>query len=154
MTALKVTKIIDEMVDLETGQQFSHGIVISNGVREEFIPLPKESLQPLVALYAETIGAPQVAVVPSQEVSQHARSLADNERRRAEARQADVPEHQVAQDPLPAPPDHLAQAAMQRPTLHDPNTGIAFTPIAPPPDEEDAPPGEEYEDELTGVASF
>lgn len=152
MTALNITKIIDEMIDLRTGQQFSHGVVVSNGRREEFIPLSRESLQPLVALYAETIGEPPGSEISQEELGElrSAPQAGMHERGAVYT----PPEHQPAQGPVPSAPDHLAQSASQRPQMIDPKTGVTFTPIETPSEEEDAPPGEEYEDELTGVASF
>lgn len=126
---LTVTKLIDDMVDLQTGQHHSHGIVVSNGVREQFVPLGREALQDLIVLYVDGVKAEEPQAAPQK----------------ANGRTA-MPETsgggQVAQP-----------KSVQKPRVIDQKNSVTFTPNVEEGDAEEPDVGEEYADE-TGTPSF
>jgi hypothetical protein len=159
---LRITKIIDEMLDLETGEQFSHGVVVSNGIHEHFIPLTKEALQPLVMLYAELVEAKQPVPSSGNGATEQQTPLLEKRLPAPEAMHGfadqfggtDEGSHYMAQTAV-GPTRGLEESARTAPVLIDPRHNIQFTPEETPPDDaEGFEPGEEYEDELTGVSSF
>lgn len=53
MRTLKVTKILEGGVDLCTGQELGRCIVISNGVRDQEVPIEQQALQNLIMMCTE-----------------------------------------------------------------------------------------------------
>lgn len=59
MRTLIVTKILEGGVDLCTGQELGRCIVISNGVREQEVPIDQQALQSLIVMCSEHLESDQ-----------------------------------------------------------------------------------------------
>lgn len=62
---LRVIKIIEGGIDLQSKEQLPRSLVISNGVTEAAIPVSDSDIEKVIELYVESEGIPQPVVSPS-----------------------------------------------------------------------------------------
>lgn len=122
---LKVTKIIEGGIDLETREELSRSIVISNGRREIHVAVNDNVIKELVALFSEN-GVKDLAPAPAP----------------------------VPQPRMPRPPPSPRQVASPTLPFDDGPPDPPFGIENLPPENEGFEPGEEFTDRSTGVGSL
>lgn len=69
---MRITKITEGYVDLETGEQFQTGIMVQTAIGESFVPLPAESIARIVEIWVKS-------QIQHQEETQHAEAVLQEE---------------------------------------------------------------------------
>lgn len=142
---MQITKIIEGVVDLETGEQHSMGVMVKTRRGESFLPLNSESIQRLVELWAQTQMADfEVEKMPVEEEEPE---LEEQE----EANYSSVFDEDMFGEAFQEPrkPQKKQPVSSIFPSLMDEESQVEFEPDPEEPGEVD-----EYSDPFTGTASI
>lgn len=133
MKMLEVTKIIEGGVDLRTGEELPRCIVISNGHREQEVPIDPLTLRNLVLMYSDMMNATSV-VDENPEIFEESTEA--------------VPKPGNGSAPAPNPRPTIRVVKADEPEVEEP------TPSSDLIEEDSFEAGEEYDDSGTGIGSL
>lgn len=166
---MQITKIIEGVVDLETGEQHSMGVMIKTLRGESFLPLNTESIQRLVELWAQTQmsdfeekkDSSSDEKVMMQEAFKDAlkAQLQDNLQEEPDEEEPENVEYASVFDEdmfaesfqEPQKPKKTQPTSSMFPSMMDEESHVEFE---PDPEEEEPEEIDEYSDPFTGTASI
>lgn len=140
-----IKRIVGESLDLETGEEISRGLLLTNGISEVVVPVDDEFLKTVILLMHEMRGGPPMPEAqPVQETPAPSAVVKNNVPTPQKVPATVAP---FVMEPRPdVMEEHLASGAVAD-FMGDLESGD-FAP------EEDFDPGETYEDPDTGVDSI
>lgn len=121
---LKVTHVVGQSVNLETGQESEASIVVSNGNREVMLPISQLHFEQIVGMWAELVGKSTGTVEPPASKARAVQPVNGNGHGPSRA----IPAKPVAPAPVSSPfvmPEEEDNKPEVGETYSDPLTGFS-----------------------------